>query len=198
MSFPSARSWAADIRYRLQKHTSHTAGRHLLELDCSGLSQENRSNVLDVGERRLFYLSLVLPIIHLRLLGNTARPGPNPINPPILFWTEPSPWNVNTRLNSILCCNQSSIYYDNECDWKPFSKNRFWKVYFEWQHRTTTFVLRLKKTHGVLFWVKYSQVCELNHWCTMWEEAEGKGKGSTQARSITLSTFTWVNNRAST
>lgn len=106
------------------------------------LPQESRSNVLDVGERRLFYLSLALPIIHLRLLGNTARPGPNPINPPILFWTEPSPWNVNTWLNSILCCNQSSIYYDNGCDSKPFTKSGFWKAYFERQHRTTAFVQR--------------------------------------------------------
>lgn len=145
MSFLSARSWAADIHYRLQKHTSHTDGRHFLELDCSGLSQESRSYVLDFGERRLFYLSLALPIIHLRLLGNTARPGPNPINPPILFWTEPSPWNVNTWLNSILCCNQSSIYYDNGCDSKPFTKSGFWKAYFERQHRTTTFVLWFKE-----------------------------------------------------
>jgi len=45
-----------------------------LELDCNGLSHESGSNVLDVGERRVFYLSLALPIIHLRLLGNTVRP----------------------------------------------------------------------------------------------------------------------------
>lgn len=116
-----------------------------LEFDCSGLSHESRSNVLDVGERRVFYLSLALPIIHLRLLGNTARTGPNPINPPILFLTEPSPWNVNTWLNSIICCNQSSIYYDNGCDSNPFTKSGFEKRTLNNNRKHTGFVTLVQR-----------------------------------------------------